>query len=197
MIFDTERNLAFNDAQIAVFAKAQIAGEATTLSRVDWATAIQARADDLYADRGMTKEARFAKAIGGMSRVERGSVYDGGDKLAKLYHEAYKAAPPAKPPEPEPVGDLAKAEAAKRGSASMQTLELARQHNAANPQLSEAQSYDRVYTSPKNIALKQKVLEENWSLAGMGDTAYNARNNPVGRASDCSNPHLGGSGPRP
>jgi hypothetical protein len=56
MIFDTEKNVVFTDAQIAKFAELQIAGEETT------------------------KETRFSKAIGGMSRTERGTAFDTGDE---------------------------------------------------------------------------------------------------------------------
>jgi hypothetical protein len=184
MIFDTEKNVVFTDAQIAKFAELQIAGEETTLTKDDWKTAVQARSDEIYADRGMTKETRFSKAIGGMSRTERGTAFDTGDELAKLCHEAYKAAPPVAPPPPEPPVDIAKAEAARRGSASVQMLNLAREHQKTFPSKSDAAAYTAVYTDPRNVELKSKVLAENWSLAGLGDTRYMAeQNRPY------SNPH--------
>jgi hypothetical protein len=79
-----------------------------------------------------------------------------------------------------------KSDAAARGSAHAQMLELARAHNAANPKLSPEQSYAAVYTSPQNVGLKAQLAGESLALWNgdstmQGDTAYNQRNNPVGR----------------
>jgi hypothetical protein len=164
MVCDTEKGVVFTDAQIAKFAELQIAGEETTLTKDDWMTAIEERADTLYGDKPMTKAQRFSKCIGGMASTDGGSVVNDGDKFGKLYYEAYNAAPRAEPDAPPPPADFAKSEAAKRGPASVQMLELARAHNAANPKLSAAQSYDRVYTDARNSDLKQKMVAESAAL---------------------------------
>jgi hypothetical protein len=92
----------------------------------------------------------------------------------------------------QPPADTHAAMAKRSGPASMEMLAIARSLKEKDPKLSDAAAYMRAYTDPKNVELKQKVLEENWSLAGVGDTAYAA-----GMSAPYSNPRPASSGPRP
>jgi hypothetical protein len=143
-VFDTERGVTIDDAGIALFAKHQMDGDETGLTRDDWATAIQARADTLYEGRGMTKEGRFSKAIGGSARSERGTVVNDGDKTCKLYYQAMQHAPRSPAEKPEPPVDVAKAVAARAGTANEQMLELARARQKVFPTESDATAFVRV-----------------------------------------------------
>jgi hypothetical protein len=91
--------------------------------------------------------------------------------------------------EPE---DFVKADAASRGSAHAQMLELARTHNAANPKLSPEQSYAAVYTDRASVGLKNRMSDESWSLQNVGDVRYAEQ-----MRAPHTNPHRGGSGKRP
>jgi hypothetical protein len=102
------------------------------------------------------------------------------DRVAHALYQAAKAAPGAD--RAPPAVDIHKADAARRGPPSERMLELAREHQKMFPNKSDAQAYAFVYTSRENVDLQQRMSAEQWSLNTVGDTAYNQRNNPVGRA---------------
>lgn len=104
------------------------------------------------------------------------------------------------------IDDLALAVIAKAQADGVETgpsekmLQLAKERQRIFPSKSDAQAYVDVYTDPRNVALKEKVVQENWALSGHAQSYMSN----IGHAADYSNPHpvrvrspRAGSGPRP
>jgi hypothetical protein len=142
-------------------------GRVELLDHPKWLAAILARADELYSNRQLAKEQRFSKCIGGEARSVRGSVVNDGDKLGKLYHEAYKRAPAAKREAPPPV-DFNKAVADSKGEAHARRHALAIDHARATG-LPYARAYAHVYSHPDNRGLREKVKSEHIAATMRGD----------------------------
>jgi hypothetical protein len=61
---------------------------------------------------------------------------------------------------------IAKAQADGVETGNPKMLQLAKERQRIFPSKSDAQAYVDVYTDPRNVALKEKVVQENWALSG-------------------------------
>ena len=153
----------------------QADGRPTGLDRDDWFHAITKRAEHRYADTELSEAQKFTRTI------EK-------DPLGQLLYAAYKAAPYPVPKEAPPPVDIHKAVADAKGAAHAQMHALAIDHQRATGK-PYAQAYAHVYSDRATEKLRNKVKSEHlaatmtsWGGTMQGDTAYNTRNNPVGRA---------------
>jgi hypothetical protein len=136
-------------AALKMFAKMQTEGKPTGLDRDDWHNAIVKRAELRYGDAELSAAQKYVRTI------EK-------DPLGWELYAALKAAPYPEAKEAlEKPADIHKSVADMHGRAHGQMHAKAIDAQRADPRASYAGAYARVYSDPKNSALRAQVKAEH------------------------------------